>query len=244
MNLFKFLMSILPLLTMMPVLACAQQAVGSIPDITGVWERARDPASPLMQQAQLRPEYLKEKQRLAQAQSEANAKGAPLATRLMQCQGDGMPGMMGGPFPMEILQSKGQVTIIQEAYTQVRRIYLDQAQQAAAEVEPSFFGHSVGRWEQGMLLIDTIGIKPEVMYQNIPHSEQMRIKEKIYFITNEILRDEITVEDPVVLEKPWTFTMSYKRMSNYQMLEYICEGNRYYVDENGQQKMLPSSILK
>ena len=242
MNISKLIL-MLCLMVVLPLSVFAQRSNGDVPDITGVWERARDPGAPPTSQAQLKPEYLKEKQRLAQMQSEANAKGAPLATRLMQCQGDGMPGMMGGPFPMEILQSKGQVTIIQEAYTQVRRIYLDKAQKTIDEVEPSFFGNSVGRWDGAALLVDTVGIKPEVMYQNMPHSEQMRIKEKIYFATNEILRDEITIEDPVVLEKPWTFTMSYKRMANYQMLEYICEGNRYYVDENGQQKMLPSSSL-
>ena len=242
MNISKLIL-MLCLMVVLPLSVFAQRSIGDVPDITGVWERARDPGAPPASQAQLKPEYLKEKQRLAQMQSEANAKGAPLATRLMQCQGDGMPGMMGGPFPMEILQSKGQVTIIQEAYTQVRRIYLDKVQKTIDEVEPSFFGNSVGRWDGAALLVDTVGIKPEVMYQNMPHSEQMRIKEKIYFATNEILRDEITIEDPVVLEKPWTFTMSYKRIANYQMLEYICEGNRYYVDENGQQKMLPSSSL-
>lgn len=244
MNPLKIIISMLFLVAFMPLLAVAQRADLPIPDITGVWERAKDPTAPASQQVQLKPEYLKEKQRLVQVQSEANTKGMPLATRLMQCQGDGMPGMMGGPFPMEIIQSKGQVTIIQEAYTQVRRIYLDQPQKALDDVEPSFFGHAVGHWDRGALLVETIGIKPEVIYQNMPHSEQMRIKEKIYFATQEILRDEITIEDPLVLEKPWMFTMSYKRMPNYQMLEYICEGNRYVVDEKGQQKMLSSDALK
>lgn len=244
MNFLKRIISMIYLLVFMPAFALAQHAGLAIPDITGVWERAKDPTAPASQQAQLKPEYLKEKQRLVQAQSEANAKGMPLATRLMQCQGDGMPGMMGGPFPMEILQSRGQVTIIQEAYTQVRRVYLDKVQKAPDDIEPSFFGHSVGYWDKGVLLVETIGIKPEVMYQNMPHSEQMRIKEKIYFATDEILRDEITIEDPLVLEKPWTFTMSYKRMPDYQMLEYICEGNRYFVDEKGQQKMLSNDALK
>lgn len=244
MNPLKIITSKLFLLLFMPFFAVAQHAGLAIPDITGVWERAKDPTAPASQQAQLKAEYLKEKQRLVQAQSEANANGMPLATRLMQCQGDGMPGMMGGPFPMEIIQSKGQITIIQEAYTQVRRIYLDKAQKALDDIEPSFFGHAVGRWDKGVLLVETIGIKPEVMYQNMPHSEQMRIKERIYFATHEILRDEITIEDPVVLEKPWTFTMSYKRMPDYQMLEYICEGNRYFVDEKGQQRMLSNDAIK
>jgi len=244
MTIHKLIAVLLYCTAFQPLMAWAQAPLAAIPDITGVWERAKDPTAPVSQQAQLKPQYLKVKQVLLQAQSEANAKGQPLATRLMQCQGDGMPGMMGGPFPMEVIQSKGQVTIIQEAYTQVRRIYLDQAQKPIADVEPSFFGHSVGHWDQATLIIETIGIKEEVMYQNMPHSDQMRIKEKIYYATPDLLRDEITIEDPVVLEKPWVFTLSYKRIPDYQMLEYVCEGNRYYVDEKGQQKMLPASSIK
>ncbi len=38
---------------------------------------------------------------------------------------DGMPAMMMGMFLMEVLQTPGQVTIIQEAYNQVRRIYMN-----------------------------------------------------------------------------------------------------------------------
>ena len=49
--------------------------------------------------------------------------------------------------------------------------------------------------------------------------------------------DEITIEDPAILEKPWTFTFGYRRMSDYQLLEYICEDNREYADEKGLQKI-------
>ena len=81
------------------------------------------------------------------------------------CLPDGMPGMMSGPFPMEILQSKGQITMIQEAYTQVRRILLDREQKPIDEVKPGFYGRSVGHWEGSTLAVDTVGIKESVLYQ-------------------------------------------------------------------------------
>jgi hypothetical protein len=153
-----------------------------------------------------------------------------------------MPGMMGGPFPMEILQSKGQVTIIQEAYTQVRRILLDRPQKPVDDVEPGFYGYSVGRWEGGTLVVDTIGVRENVIYQNVPHSKDMRIKERISLGANGLLRDEITIEDPAILEKPWTFTFGFRRMADYQLLEYICEDNREYSDADGLQKIrIPST---
>ena len=78
----------------------------------------------------LRPESHKEWQAKVQAARQADAKGEPLATGSTHCLPDGMPGMMGAVFPMEILQSRGQVTIIEEAYTQVRRIHFERPQKA------------------------------------------------------------------------------------------------------------------
>jgi hypothetical protein len=220
----------------------AAQSSSTVPDITGSWERARDASIPAPSQPLLKAQYLKDYQARLQKIREANAKGQPIAERVVQCLPDGMPGMMGGPFPMEILQSKGQVTIIQEAYTQVRRILLDRPQKPVDDVEPGFYGYSVGRWEGGTLVVDTIGVRENVIYQNVPHSKDMRIKERISLGANGLLRDEITIEDPAILEKPWTFTFGFRRMADYQLLEYICEDNREYSDADGLQKIrIPST---
>jgi len=222
--------------------ARTQQSSVNTPDITGSWERARDPSIPPQPQPPLKAPYLKEWQAQAQAAREASAKGQPIAERVVMCLPEGMPGMMGGPFPMEILQSKGQVTIIQEAYTQVRRILLDRQQKPIDDVEPGFYGYSIGHWDGGTLIVDTIGIREDVRYQNVPHSKDMHIKERISLGGNGLLRDEITIEDPVVFEKPWTFTYAYRRMADYQLLEYVCEDNREYADQNGvQQIRIPGS---
>ena len=183
------------------------------------------------------PRPMKEWQAKVQAAREADAKGEPLAAGVVHCLPEGMPAMMGGPFPIEILQSKGQVTIIEEAYTQVRRILLDRAQKAIDDVEPGFYGHSVGRWEGDTLVVDTVGIKESVRYQNMPHSKDMRIKERIRLVSPDILWDEITIDDPATLEKPWTFTFALKRMPDYTLLEYICEDNREYADDKGVQRI-------
>ena len=65
----------------------------------------------------------------------------------------------------------------------------------------------------------------------------MRIKERISLGANGVLRNDITIEDPTVLEKPWTFTVVYRRMPDYTLLEYICEDNREYADDKGLQQI-------
>jgi len=214
------------------------------PDITGSWERYRGGGAaaagtipPPAPQPPLKPEYLKEWQATMQAVRAADAKGTPLATGYVNCLPDGMPTMMGAMFPLEILQSKGQVTIIEEAFTQVRRILLNKPQKAFDDVEPGFYGYSVGKWEGDTLVVDTIGIKENIRYQNTPHSAQMRIRERMHLVAPNILWNEITIEDPVTLEKPWTFTNAYRKMPDYTLLEYVCEDNREYVDEKGLQQI-------
>src|SRR4030095_12273228 len=103
--------------------------------------------------------------------------------------------MMAGPFPMESLQSRGQVTIIEEAYTQVRRILLDRPQKAIDDVEPGVYGYSVGRWGGQALRGHTVGAKESARYQNMPHSKDLRIRERLTLVAPDILWDEITIED-------------------------------------------------
>ena len=86
--------------------ARAQGSPTNIPDITGSWERARDASIPAQPQPPLKAQYLKDWQARQQAAREASAKGKPIAERVVMCLPDGMPGMMSGPFPMEVLQSK------------------------------------------------------------------------------------------------------------------------------------------
>src|SRR6476661_8890934 len=161
----------------------AQRGASNPPDITGAYERygnifgprteaqQKDPTiPPANPPPPLKPEYLKQWQARVQAAREAEAKGQPLATGYTHCLPDGMPSMMAAMFPIEFLQSKGQVTVIEEAFTQIRRILLDRPQKTIDDVEPGFYGRSVGHWEGDTLVVDTVGVKESVRYQNLPHS--------------------------------------------------------------------------
>ena len=178
----------------------------------------------------LKAEYLQAWKEEQEKIRQANAEGRPIATHYTHCIPDGMPAMMMGMFPMEVLESPGQVTIIQEAYNQVRRIYLDAEQVHYADAEPRFWGHSVGRWEGDTLVVDTVGIKEYVRFRDVPHSNQMRITERIRLVSDDIMEDEVTVEDPVYLTGPWTWKWMYERHPEYRMYEYVCEDNREFAD--------------
>ena len=138
--------------------------------------------------------------------------------------------MMQATFPMEVLETPGQVTIIQEAFNQVRRIHLDADPIAPEDAEPRFSGHSVGHWDGDTLVVVTVGVKDYVRFRDVPHSDQMRIHERLKLLSPDMLQNEVTVTDPVYFTGPWTFKWLYRRAPGYKMLEYVCESNREYKD--------------
>ena len=231
----------LALSTLDPI-AAGDEAAAHPPDLTGVWNTYRGgpgadpklappPASPLV----LKPEYAKPYEARRAAEAEAAKRGEQLANTSVLCVPYGVPTMMSiAVYPVEIIQTSRQVTIIGEAFSEVRRVYLDRPQEKIGDVAPGYYGHSVGRWEGDTLVVDTIGIKSSVSgYRGMPHSDQMRITERLKLVSPDILHDQITIEDPVVLGKPVTYTLAYKRTPNYEMVEFVCDNNREYIDEKG-----------
>jgi hypothetical protein len=183
----------------------------------------------------LKSPYKEKYEALRAREREASARGEQFSSRSSLCEPYGMPAMMQvAVYPMEIIQTPKQVTIIGEAFSEVRRIYIGKTQPALEDLDPGYYGHSVGHWEGDTLVVDTIGIKESVRgYQEMPHSGQMRISERIRKSAPGALQDQITIDDPVVLERPVTYTLSYTFVPDYEMVEFVCENNREYIDENG-----------
>ena len=156
------------------------------------------------------------------------------------CEPDGMPSLMTFPYNLEILITPGKVTVIQEALMQVRRIFTDgRPLPRRDQVDPNYFGYSVGRWEGETLVATTIGTKPgqRLGIAGITNSDQLTITERIYLDPKDrdLLHLEFTFEDPKVLAKPWRRTHMYRRDRTWEQIEYICvQNNRHLIDEKGQ----------
>jgi len=212
-------------------------------DFSGTWDRypqpleaGRDPstlkipAPDAIPPPPLKPDFKAAWEAEQKVIAAANAAGEPIATGYTHCLPDGMPAMMMAMFPMEVLQTPRQVTFIQEAYNQVRRVYLNDTLPAVEDAEPGFWGHAVGKWEGNDFVTETVGIKENVKFRNTPHSPAMRIHERMRMIDADHFENEVTVEDPEYLTGPWSWKWVYQRRPNYKMYEYVCEDNREYAD--------------
>ena len=156
------------------------------------------------------------------------------------CEPDGMPSLMTFPYNLEILFTPGKVTIVQEALMQVRRIFTDgRPLPARDELDPNYFGYSVGRWEGETLVVTTIGTKPgqRLGIAGIVNSDQLTITERIYLDPKDRnqLHLDFTFEDPKVLAEPWKRSHIFRRDRTWEQIEYICvQNNRHLIDDKGQ----------
>ena len=82
------------------------------------------------------------------------------------------------------------------------------------DVDPSYFGDSVGHWEGDTLVVDVTHLNDETCLTNGPgnqtgsgyfHSDAMHVVER-YTRKGDTLRWEATVEDPTVLTKGWVMS--------------------------------------
>jgi hypothetical protein len=214
------------------------------PDFTGSWERypqageTPDPkyAPTPIPNPPLKPEYLAKWKEHEAKLAARMAEGQPAGDNYVKCLPDGMPAMMQGMFPMEIFQRPEQINITQEAFNQTRRVYMNETLPRWDELDPTFYGRSVAHWEGETLVIETTGIKENVQFRWTPHSEGMKITERLHLLAPDILRNDIVVEDEY-LAQPWTYSYTYRRMPGYKLLEYVCEDNREYVDETGMARL-------
>jgi len=234
-------------------------ALAKLPDFSGVWERggggggggqrAAQPAAPAAGGQRgaegrgaaapgggagrgrggpaLTPEYEARRKAVLSAPQPEDGETA-------NCLPPGMPGIMGQPYPMEFLLTPGKVTIVIEAYTQVRHIYTD-GRTLPADPDPKFYGTSIGRWEGDTLVAETVGFNDFVQVaRGVPYSNRMKIVERFRLTDPDTMTIETTITDPVVLTAPTTSTASLRRHRNWTIAEYVCEeNNRNSVDASG-----------
>jgi hypothetical protein len=199
----------------------------SKPDLGGVWEvtmgvRTRPgPGAPEL--PSLTPEYA---QKLA-AFKAAQAKGEDEESPQANCVPPGMPGIMNQPYPIELLFTPGKVTVVIEAYSQTRRIFLD-GRKHPDDPDLTYNGHSIGHWEGGTLVVDSVGFTPDTALgpsQGYRHSDQMHIVERFRLTDPDTLEVVTTVDDAKALTKPFSGTKVLKRHRDWDIAEYICEQN-------------------
>jgi hypothetical protein len=209
-------------------------------DFTGIWQNTGGigwtPGVP--PGAKQKPPLTAEFQKIFDQRLKDAADGRPSGDLTANCLPQGMPRIMTMTYPMEVIQNDAQVNIYAEWMEQTRRIFIDgRPHPQGDDLEPTYYGHSVGHWDGNALMADTVAMRPETDLEasGLPHSDVLQVKEKFWLADENTLKDEITLVDAKAYTHPWTVTKTYRRAApSFSLMPYVClENNRNPIDATG-----------
>jgi hypothetical protein len=156
----------------------------------------------------------------------------------------GFPGALESPAIFQIFVTPEE-TLFLFATGEARHIYTDGRGHPSPEnLWPTLMGSSIGRWEGHELVTDTIArlatAPLRLASPLVKLSEQARYTERIRRVGPDRLENELTVEDPVALERPWRIKLSFRRVKNLdRMIHYDCRENDRNPVVDGQLTIAP-----
>ena len=145
--------------------------------------------------------------------------------------------------PYFFYQMKDRVVVINQGGPEIRTIYLNQFH--SKNVKPSWYGESVGHYENGdTLVIDTIGIsgKSFADYYRTPHTDQIHVTERWTLSPDaKYVNVIVHVEDPGAFTTPWTAIQRWRRAEGEIINQVPCNENN---DDHFNQGLVPLAEAK
>lgn len=213
--------------TAVAIALCASSsfAMAANPDLSGFWELRAD-------SKKVSPAALTEDGKKRAVALRPKVEDGVIMTHASRwCQPLGTPFIMGDSAPLDIVQSKREVAIIAEVQSSARHIYIDGRDHPSMDsFDPTTNGHSIGKWENGVLVVDTVGFNdrgnPGVPGGGI-RGETTHLVERYELIDGgKKLQVTFTWDDPQVFLKPHTYTFTYyKAPDDAYALEYFCDAS-------------------
>jgi hypothetical protein len=99
------------------------------------------------------------------------------------------------------------------------------------ELNPTYFGYSVGRWEDDTLVVETTGFneKTWLNFNGTMHTDELSTVERITRPNRDTLYYEATIIDPGAYFEPWTIAWDIPWLEGAELAEYICQENNQFL---------------
>jgi hypothetical protein len=155
-------------------------------------------------------------------------------------------GVVGSVLPViygngnRIVQAPGYVAISYEMIHDTRIIPVDGRPHIGPNIR-QYLGDSRGHWEGNTLVIETTNLTDRTSIglngNGLRHSAAMKMTERITRGEPDVLRYEVTLDDPKTYTQPWTISLPLSSPKGYMLLPYEChEGNRAVMQTLGAER--------
>jgi hypothetical protein len=147
-----------------------------------------------------------------------------------RCKPSGGPRQFLTPYGVEFLESSEEQRIyimdIGGPHT-FRVIYMD-GRAHPKNPEPSYYGHSTGRWEGDTLVVDSVGFNEGFWFsRGIPHTDRMHMIERFTRTDSNTMKYEVTIDDPGAYTQTWSSGFVLRWDQGLELFEYICQDNNF-----------------
>jgi hypothetical protein len=154
------------------------------------------------------------------------------AANRKRCDWRDFPLAMEAPTTIQVLITPEETVMLFHVGV-VRHIFTDgRLHPSANDLWPTRMGHSIGRWKNGELTIDTIARTPGPAFvgPSADLSEVAHFVEHLRMVDQNTLEDRMTIRDPQRFTKPWELTIRYSRAVGLdRMIEWDCDNDRHPV---------------
>ncbi len=138
-----------------------------------------------------------------------------------KCLPMGVPRL--APFPYKLVQFPNELTILQEGdIHSFRQIFFVPSH--SKDLDPTWYGNSVGKWEGDTLVVDTISFNSRTWLDAVghPHTEKLHVVERYRRPNMGTLELDVTVEDPGAYSKPFSMTGKFSLLADKEIRERSC----------------------
>lgn len=144
--------------------------------------------------------------------------------KFLNCQPYGFVREVTNPLPMRISRDGDHLLVRYEEWSLLRPIYMD-GRPHPTHATPSLLGHSVGRVENGALIVATARVTPDLISDTsgAGHSGELTAVER-YVVRDDPRRLELTLTltDPVTFTKPLVVTKTWLYTPDVELVQDTC----------------------
>lgn len=205
-------------------------SIAQLPDWQGAWGMSRESFARVVQTsdtlgANRIPPFTVKYAELHDVSVRQRKNGESFGNNSAHCLPNGMPSIMSAAFAYEFLLTPGQVTIIPES-NEVRRIFTD-GRTHPDDLFPTWEGHSIGHWEQGVLVADTVGLNGKSeMFVGMRVTPTTRVVERIFRKDKDTMQIDTTVYNNEMFTKPYQYTRLLTYSPTGMQQAFCTENNR------------------
>ena len=135
----------------------------------------------------------------------------------------------GHPQPRKIVQTPKLIVMMYEGNQGLRQIFTDgrPLPKLDEDLQPWWYGYSVGRWEGDTLVVETVGFRDDGWLDvfGSPLTDQGKLIERFRRPDYGHMEIDVTVDDPKAYTAPFTVRVSHQLTVNQELIEFICNEN-------------------